>query len=80
MVFRIVRLEEFRYLNPREGTETFHAAILALTFSFRYLNPREGTETKTGLTMYRPENPFRYLNPREGTETACVCNPYHQLL
>ena len=35
----------FRYLNPREGTETHFVTNFLYCFWFRYLNPREGTET-----------------------------------
>ena len=40
------RYRVFRYLTPREGTETFDTPIfLAISVLFRYLTPREGTET-----------------------------------
>ena len=37
----------FRYLNPREGTETENNQVAEWEGDlFRYLNPREGTETR----------------------------------
>ena len=63
-------LVKFRYLNPREGTETpFFIYIQKRKSVFRYLNPREGTETDRLSFGHKTLDMFRYLNPREGTET-----------
>ena len=43
----------FRYLNPREGTETGYSIIKVRSRpEFRYLNPREGTETRGYFLLF----------------------------
>ena len=63
----------FRYLIPREGTETYRRlASSSAFFPFRYLIPREGTETVLDIDVTTPGLLFRYLIPREGTETKSL--------
>ena len=57
----------FRYLTPREGTETHLPNEYVLMVSkFRYLTPREGTETNLLASLYSLELSSDTLLPVRG--------------